>query len=241
MNQNPPETHSTLQSIVLHLLPGILTGLFYFLIRQPILNLGYPSILALTIAAAVVIVPVELGYLLFQGKKKTGRLTLSGVISYRSPIPWWQYLLWGVVVFLVTGVIFTLLRPVTSFLQARVFFWVPVAEAGLTGNYSREALTVTYALFTVFIVFLAPVVEELYFRGYLLPRMQGKFADLLHSFLFAAYHVFSPWMLFTRTVGLLPLIYVVKKKNIYVGMAVHVLLNALDLVTAIVFIASMTA
>lgn len=95
-------------------------------------------------------------------------------------------------------------------------------------------------MFLIFSVFLAPLVEELYFRGYLLPRMKGRFAPLLHSFLFAAVHVFTPWMIITRTLGLLPLVFGVKKKNIYVGIIVHILGNSLDLVTGILFITKMT-
>ena len=87
---------------------------------------------------------------------------------------------------------------------------------------------------------VGPIVEELYFRGYLLPRMKGKFGPLVHSFLFAAYHIFTPWMIITRTIGLLPLIYVVKRKNIYVGIIVHILLNSIDVVTGIIFILKMT-
>jgi uncharacterized protein len=42
--------------------------------------MGYPAIFALLLANAFVLVPVELGYLLYQEKKKTGRFTLQGII-----------------------------------------------------------------------------------------------------------------------------------------------------------------
>jgi hypothetical protein len=47
MNQDQYEKHTTTQSVILHLLPGILVGWFYFLARQPVANMGYPSIFAL--------------------------------------------------------------------------------------------------------------------------------------------------------------------------------------------------
>ena len=99
MKQDQIEKHSTTQSVILHLLPGILVGGFYFIARQPVANMGYPSIFALLLAFAFVLIPAELGYLLYQGKKKTGRFTLQGIISYRNSIPWWQYLVW-VLIFL---------------------------------------------------------------------------------------------------------------------------------------------
>lgn len=53
----------------------------------------------------------------------------------------------------------------------------------------------------MFVAVLTPLVEELYFRGYLLPRMKGEFATLFHSFLFAAQHVLEPWMIIPRTLA----------------------------------------
>ncbi len=240
MKQNQIERHSTTQSVILHLLPGILVGCFYFLARQPVALMGYPSIFALLLAFAFVLIPFELGYLFVQGKKKTGRFTLQGIISYRKSIPWWQYPVWAIIIWAITGAIFTLLKPVDAFLQERLFFWMPDVNYGLDGNYSRTILIVTYSMFLIFNVFLAPLIEELYFRGYLLPRMKGRFATLFHSFLFAAVHVFTPWMMITRTLGLLPLLFGVKKKNIYIGIIVHILGNSLDFVTAIGFITKMT-
>lgn len=70
------EQHSTTQSVILHLLPGVLISGFYFSARQPVANLGYPSMAALSLAFTFVLIPVELGYLFYQGKKKTGRMTL---------------------------------------------------------------------------------------------------------------------------------------------------------------------
>ncbi len=240
MKQDHSEEHSTTQSVILHLLPGILVGCFYLLARQLVVRLGYPSVVALILAYAFILIPVELGYLLYQGKKKTGRFTLQGIISYRHPIPWWQYLVWVFVIFIATGAIVTLLKPVDAFLQERLFFWMPDINHGLDDNYSRKALIVTYSLVFIFVAVLTPLVEELYFRGYLLPRMKGKYAPLFHSFLFATQHVLEPWMIITRTMGFLPILFAIKKKNIYVGIIVHILCNMMNVVTGIAFIVRMT-
>ena len=239
MKQNQIEKYSTAQSVIFHLLPGILVGCFYFLALKPVAKMGYPSIFAQFLAFAFILVPFELGFLLVQGKKKNGRLTLQGLISYRNPIPWWQYLVWVSIIFVTVGVLMTLFKPVDSFLQKNLFFWMPDVNNGLDGNYSKTILLVTYLVFLVINVFLAPIVEELYFRGYLLPRMKGKYAILLHSFLFAAIHVFSPWMIISRTIGFLPIIIGTTKKNIYVGMIVHMLCNATGFVTGIIYISKM--
>ncbi len=238
-NNEVNETHTAGKSIFLHLAPGILTGVFYFLIQNPLDKAGYPSIFALMLAVAFGIVPFELGYLLHKGKEKNGRYTLKGIISYRQQISFWQYLLWSLLVFVVVGLIFTLMKPVDGFLQEKLFSWVPSLESGLDSNYSKTHLIITYIMVLVIGAIIAPLVEELYFRGYLLPRMTGKYSNLWHSMLFAAYHVFTPWMILTRTIGLLPLIYAVKKKNIYIGITVHILVNLLDAVAGFAFIAAM--
>ncbi len=239
MNQDQIEKHSTAQSVILHLLPGIPIGTFYLLALQPVARMGYPSIFALYLAIAFVLVPVELGFLLVQGKKKTGHFTLQGIISYQKSIPWWQYFVWVTIIFVIVGALMTLFKPVDSFLQKNLFFWMPDLNSGLDGTYSKSILIVTYSMSLISNVFLAPLVEELYFRGYLLPRMKGGFAILFHSFLFATVHVFTPWMIIARTIGFLPIIFGTTKKNIYVGMIVHMLCNAIDFVTGIIYISTM--
>ena len=239
MDQTQIEKHATARSIILHLLPGAMISLFYFLIRQTVIGLGYPSVFALVLAVAFILIPGELGYLLYQGKKKSGQYSLKGIIDFGTPGSWWQFLICAFIVFGVVGIIMTLMKPLDGFLKEKVFFWIPDQDPGLDGNFSRTKLTVAYSLYFLFVVVLGPLVEELYFRGYLLPRMKWKYSELIHSFLFAAYHVFSPWMIISRTAGFLPIILMVKKKSIYHGIMVHILCNSAVFIPAVVFIMNM--
>jgi membrane protease YdiL (CAAX protease family) len=78
---------------------------------------------------------------------------------------------------------------------------------------------------------LGPAIEELYFRGYLLPRISRLkgWAPLINAFFFAAYHFWSPWEVVTRTIAVFPVAYTAyKKKNIYIGMFSHIALNILS-------------
>jgi membrane protease YdiL (CAAX protease family) len=238
-NQQPIEKHTIVQSVILHLFPGILMGIFYFLIHRPVQEFGYPSSFALILAIIFVLVPVELGYLLLKGKQATGRYTLDGLISYRTPVPWWQSILWILIVLVLMAGIFTVLKPVDNILMEKLFFWMPTLDSGLDGSYSKTALIVTYCTFIISGVIVGPLVEELYFRGYLLPRIPVKNSEIFHSFLFAAYHVWTPWMFITRTIGMLPLIIAVKKKNIYIGIVAHILLNLFDVIAGFAFIFSL--
>ena len=83
--------------------------------------------------------------------------------------------------------------------------------------------------------------EELYFRGYLLPRMSrlGVWAPIVNTALFSLYHFWSPRSFLARVAGVTPVVYAVwRTENVYLGMVVHVLLNAIGTASLIALIAS---
>jgi hypothetical protein len=82
------------------------------------------------------------------------------------------------------------------------WFVAPVALESVT-DYSASAWYVTLVGYFALNVVLGPVTEELYFRGYLLPRMSqfGHWAPLLNVALFSLYHFWSPWQLLSRIAG----------------------------------------
>lgn len=79
----------------------------------------------------------------------------------------------------------------------------------------------TVVVLSAFLNLAVPSVEELYFRGFLLPRIPGgsHWAPLLNASLFSLYHFWLPWDFFGRLVAL-PVAYVVQWKR---GLAVLVL------------------
>ncbi len=81
-----------------------------------------------------------------------------------------------------------------------------------------------------------PVVEELYFRGYLLPRI-SRFkasAPLLHAALFSAAHLWQPQNVLLIFLLVVPLYYLVWwKQNIYLSISVHSLANVIGAVLTI--------
>ena len=85
------EQHALPRSVILHLLPGALIVTSYIIAAPQVVNLGFPPGLALLIGFVVVGIPLELGYLLYQGKKRNGTVSLRGIVFYREPMPIWQY------------------------------------------------------------------------------------------------------------------------------------------------------
>lgn len=84
---------------------------------------------------------------------------------------------------------------------------------------------------SLFIVgLIVPVAEELYFRGYLLPRVEwmGTWAVPWTAVLFTLQHFHSPWQSATRILLLLPMIFIVQRtRSVSVGIAVHVIANTI--------------
>ena len=236
MNNHPTnemQGHSTLQSILLHLLPGAIATAVYVLTVPFAAMLGYPSITALYLPMILTVIFLELGYLTFQGRKRNGTLSLNWIVNFREPVPWWQYVVFPILI-VVWGVIVTgLVSPIDNLFLTKIFAWLPDWYTlrdlfEIPKTYPRETLLVTAAFAIVLNGIVGPVVEELYFRGYLLPRMSrlGRWAPLINVVLFSLYHFWTPWNFLSRVLLLAPMVYLVWwKRNIYIGMIAHCLLN----------------
>jgi CAAX protease family protein len=232
--QVSPEQHSLPRSIVLHLLPG--AALFAFVLVAA--ALGLPAILALLVGIALVVVPIELGYLVYQGRRETGRWSVWEVVDYREPLPARRIALWAVP--LVAWFIVMLFLSV-AVLDGRIadglFSWYPESVREFAsfegdGTYATWVVVVAFAAAFAINGILGPVVEEIYFRGHLLPRIDrfGRGAPVLNAVLFSLYHFWTPWQNIGRILGLLPWIYTVwRKRSLALSMAIHISVNCIFL------------
>lgn len=237
----PVEQYSLGQSILLHLLPGAIAAAVYVLTVPIFKRLGYPSITALYLPMILAVILIELGYLFYQVQKQGGTASLGNVVNYREPVPGWMYIAFPFVI-LVWGVLVTgLVSPMDNLILNKAFAWLPDWYAlrnllGIKTAYPRAAILVTAICALTLNGLVGPIVEELYFRGHLLPRLSrfGRWAPLLNVTLFSLYHFWTPWQFFSRVVLLVPMVYVVWwKRNIYLGMIAHCLLNLIG--TAVLF------
>ena len=234
--ENDVQQHSIKQSITLHLFPGICI-LLAFAMLAPILDQwGFPSAIALFIVIGIVLVPIELGILFYESKKKTGRFSLMSVVEYRERLSKKQYIGLGIVLFMWLTLIMVVFTPIENYIAEWRYYWLPewfflTEFIENFDQYPRSVIVVTGILGVVFNGLVGPVVEELYFRGYLLPRISryGKWAPLFNAILFAVYHLFSPWRVLGIIVAMIPFAYVAWwKRNIYIGMIVHCVANTLS-------------
>jgi membrane protease YdiL (CAAX protease family) len=230
--------------LALHLIPGALVTIAFVALAPVVAAAGFPPIAALLAAIALVMVPVELAIIAWAGRGH--RSPLIAAIPYREPMPVrdWAWLVPVLIVLAFVGFgIHMLIEPT---LIARLFAWLPgwfvspISPDGITG-YSRAAWMLTIGAYFALNAFVGPIVEELYFRGYLLPRMErfGRAAPLINTALFSLYHFWSPWQFVARILGIGPMVYAVRwKRNIYLGMVVHCTLNVLGVLTVALLVFS---
>jgi membrane protease YdiL (CAAX protease family) len=132
-----------------------------------------------------------------------------------------------------------------DWLAQSFFAWLPAWSFPSTlpanlAQYPPSVLLITFVVGLAFNGVAAPLVEELYFRGYLLPRIPSsrRWAPLINVLLFSLCHFFSPWQNLTRIVALIPLVYAVSwKRNIYLSIFTHCILNTLGMLSTFALVA----
>ena len=73
--------------VLLSLLPGLMSVLFALLAAPLVQTMGAPPLLAKLLGNALFIGLCELAFLLVQGKRTTGTVSLRGVVDYRERLP----------------------------------------------------------------------------------------------------------------------------------------------------------
>lgn len=215
--------HTVLRSVLLHLTPGAIAVLTYLYIWVPLTEtFALPRQLAFVLMDVLVLLPLLLLFLFHLGWRRNGTLTLDGVVANRRRLPARDLAPLVAGLFAWAVLVIAFLSWVDDLLFERVFYWVPVAFLTETeiGGHVPAILIGTHVASVVIVGVAAPIVEELYFRGFLLPRVRwmGRWAPVWHTVLFTCYHFWSPWRFVTRVVFSLPVVYAVRRtQSISVG------------------------
>ncbi|WP_200953251.1 CPBP family intramembrane glutamic endopeptidase [Agromyces sp. Root81] len=224
------ERHSLPLSIALHLVPGALIVAAYLFIAEPFVSaIGYPAFLGWAIALCLILVPIQL-VLLWLGRIRNGKLSLRGVLHYTDkPLPRGKLVAMVIPLILWMGVLGFALAPIDSFFFENFFTWIPFAGDGSAttylNGYSHSVLLTTMVICLPLTGIALPLIEELYFRGFLMPRIAhlGGWAPVLSTVLFSLYHFWSPWVFVSRVIFFFPGPWLVwKKKDIRLSIGMHV-------------------
>ena len=194
--------------LALHLLPGAAVMAVYVAVAPHLARHGVPTDATLLGAFLVGGWPVMLGML-----ARARRRADLPVVPWRQRLPGWEYALWLLALTAIAfAALFTLGRA-GALLRDGWFGWLPAWLRGeaVPGAPSTAAAMVRATLIANLVIdgIANPVVEEIYFRGYLLPRLGalGRAAPAVNAALFALGHFWQPWNV--------PLIFVIVAAEAY--------------------------
>ena len=235
--------YSILKVFGLSVLPGFLVALVFIVLTPLVSSFDLPPLLAFLLAVLLIGLPFELGTMLYLGKKENNRYTLQGIVLYRESIPVWQYLVIIPIAFVVTFAALSLLLPVESDYASRLFAFLPdwlfMDDAGQYVGYDQTSLVVIFSLAVFVRGIVIPIIEELYFRGFLLPRISRFkiWAPVIGGLFFAVYHIWQPMAFMTVFVtGVILGAIVQWKRNVYLSMVLHMLANTISAVMALMLV-----
>jgi uncharacterized protein len=208
-----------------------------------------PSLLLFYFLALSILFPIQLLVILFASKKEYGGYSLRSAFSNYQKLNWWKIVLYGALLWGFAGLMTVTVAPLEALLFAPIserltaiippyFDWTNIAYLQ---RYSSNILLLTCAAYLILNGFVGPIVEELFFRGYLTTKISrfGKYAPLIVTVLFSLYHFWSPFSNLFRIIVFYPAAYMAwRMKNIYIAIVFHVLSNV---TSAIGFIVAVSA
>lgn len=227
--QGKGASHMSKTKVILyHLYPGLLITLVFTLLGPLVIQYGYPPQLAILIAIALVAVPVFYIHL-SKAKKEENTRSIYKLNGLSNKLPRGKLILYSVALLIVMYLIWGLTQPLNKIITEKVFYWLPewYTVQDFAG-YGKKEILITLVFNFLLNGFIAPWFEELYFRGYLLSRMNhwGKKAVVVNTILFSLYHFWQPYIYVTLIVSLLPMIWLVwKTKDLRLAILTHSLLN----------------
>jgi membrane protease YdiL (CAAX protease family) len=220
--------HTKLQSVFYHLYPGVGITLFFIIAAPYFSSIGLPPQLAMLVAIVLIVVPIIWLHLL-KAKRNEKAAKIRDLIVYNKKLPTGKLILYVAGLILFAFIIYGLTQPLNTIISDKLFYWLPDwYQVRDFAGYSRNIILITLILNLVLNGFLAPIAEEIYFRGYLLPRMQNwaKMAPIVNAVLFSLYHFWQPQIYLTLIIALVPLSYFTwKTQSLKLAVYTHCGLN----------------
>ncbi|MCT8139126.1 CPBP family intramembrane metalloprotease [Anaerobacillus sp. CMMVII] len=224
--------------LLLIFLPTSILTIVYLLVGH-VMGDTLPTILIFLLLAMIILFPIQLFVVVQSSKKEYGSYSLKSAFSNHQKLKWWKVLLYASFLWGFAGLMSVTIAPLEVMLFAPIseqmfnilppyFDWVNIDYGQ---NYSRNILLLTCVIIFILNVFIGPIVEELFFRGYLTSKMSRfkNYTPLIVTVLFSLYHLWLPFNNLFRIIAFFPAFYLAwKKKNIYIAIVVHCLCNAVS-------------
>lgn len=214
--------------LVFAFLPGIIILAWTLILANPSVG-NLPVLLAVLLAAPLGLIPTDLLVIMFFSRKEG--VKFMDAVGNKAKLPLKKALPVVLIIFAYIAGLATFFPALEHEFWQPFFAWLPdwfrfdrISPDTIPQNLIIPVIVLNF----VFNGLLGPIAEELYFRGFLLPRIEryGKFAPLIDSVLFAVYHLFNPFELVFRFVAFAPIAYAAwLKKSFYLSAAIHCLVN----------------
>ena len=214
--------------ILYHLYPGIIIMLSMMLLIPVGIHYGFPPQFGMLLSIIIVAVPLLIVHLT-KAKEIENKASITELNGFTNKLSRGKLFLYTIILLIFAFTIWGLTQPLDNLITQNFFQWLPswIIKPGFDG-YSKDKILITLVINLLVNGLLAPYVEELYFRGYLLPRMKnwGKYAFVVNATLFSLYHFWQANIYITLIITLLPMTYMVwKTKDIRLAILTHSLLN----------------
>lgn len=243
--QNPYKNNdlSLLKVILLVFIPTTVLTSIYLLVGYA--QTAIPSLILFFLLAMLFLFPVEIAIVLRASKVEFGSYSLRSAFVNQGKAGWKRTLIIGMLLFGFAGIMSITLSPLekslTAPLSARLAAVLPAYFNWTNLDHFRQYSGVTLLLMsTAYLIlngFVGPIVEELFFRGYLTSKLSryGKGAPVIITVLFSLYHFWLPFQNLFRISIFLPAAYLAwKEKNIYISIVFHCISNIFTVISFLV-------
>lgn len=242
-------------SLPLFFIPSILMIINVNLIMRVFDNQGFPFFYNYSFVYGIVPLSLFIIVAVMAYRREGNEMAWEAFkVRYRLPAMRKSDWLWIIGLFIVMNlglVIFSFTtKPIAKIIHPPSYWPAelnPLKDSNMSGvpdTFLGTSLSGNWTvLFLVLVnIILVSLGEELWWRGYILPRQELQYGDrtwIIHGTLWALFHIFTPWNIFVLLPGTLALSYVAqKRKNNWICIITHGLVDGL-LAIIIIFLGIM--
>ena len=225
-----PERYSMRKTIFLHLAPGVPFTLAYLPATWLMNRAGGSTYLALLLCIPLILV-CEVGVLIAERRRINWSWRPIIVPRGSRRVSILDILLSVAAIYAIVQVVGALAIPSRTVILRTMAHWLPpwAILDGIPEGISPYTLWL--GLFLSGLV--TSIVEELYFRAFLMPRIpvSGRWAPAVNAALHSICHFYTPWNYLMFFLAFLPLAYYVRfRGNILPTIITHVLFNSVGVI-----------
>jgi membrane protease YdiL (CAAX protease family) len=228
-----PERYSLRKTVFLHLAPGVPCTLAFLPAAWLVTRAGGSTYLALLLCIPLLLV-CEVGVLIVERKRINWSWRSIIVPRGSRGVLILDILLSVAAIYAIAEVASALAIPSRTAILGAMADWLP--PWAVFGGIPAGISPTTLCLGLVLSGLAASIVEELYYRAFLLPRIpvSGRWAPAVNAALHSICHFYTPWNYLVFFLAFLPLAYYVRLRgNLLPTILTHCLFNSVGVIVAL--------